>query len=70
MEQRSSETAPNPLDEALARCAALEAELQVQRAVAAQACERAGRLEALLLAVQRLVAMPEIGASTGLCERS
>jgi len=38
--------------------------------VAAQACERAGRLEALLLAVQRLVAMPEIGASTGLCERS
>ena len=60
MKQPSSETAPNPLDEALARCAALEAELQVQRAVAAQACERAGRLEALLLAVQRLVAMPEI----------
>ena len=60
VEQRSSETAPNPLDEALARCAALEAELQVQCAVAAQACERAGRLEALLLAVQRLVAMPEI----------
>ncbi len=60
VKQPSSETAPNPLDEALARCAALEAELQVQRAVAAQACERAGRLEALLLAVQRLVAMPEI----------